>query len=77
MSEDMEVVVRGIRACLSPEQMIVMELAARGWTYREIAAELHLSRWGVIKRVYSVCGAIGARNRTEALVLLIREGILS
>lgn len=74
--EDVVVTVRGIRATLSLEQIEVLRLIARGWTYRRVGMELGLSEWGVEKRVYSVCDAIGAVNCREALVLLSREGIL-
>lgn len=72
-----EVLIRGIRTRLSPEQMEVMALLAEGWTYREVGTALNLSYWGVRQRVYSVCDAIGARNRVEALILLTREGVLA
>lgn len=68
--------IRGIRVRLLPEQVQVMSLMARGWSYREIGASLGFSRRSVRRRVLSACEAIGAENRMEALSLLLQEGVV-
>lgn len=74
--EDVVIEIRGITVTLHPEHLAVMRLMTRGLTYWEIGQELDLSRYGVRKRIVAVCDALGATNRIEALVLLLRERIV-
>lgn len=76
MEEGVQVVVGGIRARLSREQMEVIRLLACGRTYRQVGTELGLSRNGVRRRLYSACDELGALNRQDLLILLAREGII-
>jgi DNA-binding NarL/FixJ family response regulator len=68
--------IGGISAHLRTEQLQVIDLVARGYTYKDIGRELSLSKRGVQKRMEALCAAIGARNRVEALMILLREGII-
>jgi DNA-binding NarL/FixJ family response regulator len=74
--EGAELVARDIRVRLSGEQVAVMQAIARGLTYVEIGAELGMSCGTVYNRVLAVRNALGARNRTEALCLLLHCGVV-
>ncbi len=68
--------IRGIEISLSDDQLTVMDRLMHGDTYREAAERLHVSHGTIKKRVRSVCDATGARNRVEALCLLLQAGMI-
>lgn len=68
--------IRGILARLGKEQILVMQHVAEGQTYEQIGRELGLCEMTVTRRVASVCRAIGASNRVEAVALLVAHGVI-
>ena len=62
---------------LSPRELEVLRLIARGETNQQIAAELLLSTSTVKKHVHKVISKLGASDRTQAAILAIDLGLLS
>jgi DNA-binding NarL/FixJ family response regulator len=59
---------------LSPRELQVLSLAAKGFTNREIAYQLGLSDRTIQFYLNSVFNKTGSASRTEAAVLAIRRG---
>jgi two-component system nitrate/nitrite response regulator NarL len=62
---------------LTPRELQVLELLAEGLANRAIAARLGISDQTVKFHVASVCGKLGAANRTEAVRRAVRRGLLA
>jgi DNA-binding NarL/FixJ family response regulator len=58
---------------LSPRQLQVLGLIARGKTNREIASELVLSLRTVERHVNDIYARLGVRNRTEAVAFALKN----
>ncbi|MGB2583865.1 MAG: helix-turn-helix transcriptional regulator [Dehalococcoidia bacterium] len=54
----------------------VLALAGRGLTNQEIADELFISTLTVKCTLHRACVRLGARNRTQAVILAMRRGAL-
>jgi DNA-binding NarL/FixJ family response regulator len=65
----------GDLASLTPRELEVIRLVARGMTNAEIAAELVISPRTAQSHVASALKKSGTRRRTELAALAIREGI--
>ena len=63
-------------AALTPRELDVLRLVARGLGNKEIAAELDLSTHTVKYHLASVLEKLGVRSRTEAVSRGIRTGLL-
>jgi len=63
-------------AALTPRELDVLRLVARGLGNKEIAAELDLSAHTVKYHLASVLEKLGVRSRTEAVSRGIRTGLL-
>ena len=61
---------------LTPRELDVLRLVARGLGNKEIAAELDLSAHTVKYHLASVPAKLGVRSRTEAVSRGIRTGLL-
>jgi DNA-binding NarL/FixJ family response regulator len=64
------------RESLTPREIEVLELLAEGFPNRAIAARLGISDQTVKSHVASVCGKLGAANRTEAVRRAVRRGLI-
>jgi DNA-binding NarL/FixJ family response regulator len=62
-----------LKALLTPRQLEVATLTARGCSNREIASVLELSENTVKKHLKDVFAALDVSNRTELAVLLVRD----
>ncbi len=62
---------------LSPRELEVLRLIARGETNQQIAADLLLSTSTVKKHVHRVINKLGASDRTQAAIMAIELGLLS
>jgi DNA-binding NarL/FixJ family response regulator len=62
---------------LTPRQTEVLQLMSEGYSNKQIAESLNRSEGTVKLHVAAVLKALGAANRTEAVLLAVREGILS
>jgi DNA-binding NarL/FixJ family response regulator len=62
---------------LTPREVQVLELLALGLPNRAIAGRLAISDQTVKFHVASIAGKLGARNRTEAVRLAIRRGLVT
>ena len=64
-------------ASLTDREMDVMELLAQGNTNKEIAVELVISERTVKFHVSSIFNKLGAGNRTEAVTIAARQGLVT
>jgi DNA-binding CsgD family transcriptional regulator len=62
---------------LTPREIEVLELLAEGFPNKSIAVRLGISDQTVKFHVASICGKLGATNRTQAVRLAVRRGLLS
>jgi DNA-binding CsgD family transcriptional regulator len=61
---------------LSPRQLDVLRLLIQAKSTDQIAAELHLATETVRNHVRSLLKALGARNRLEAAMIALRDGLV-
>jgi DNA-binding NarL/FixJ family response regulator len=61
---------------LTPRELEVLRLLARGLENKEIAAELVIAERTVKFHVSSIQGKLGAGNRTEAVVIAAKQGLI-
>jgi len=62
---------------LTRREVEVLELLALGLPNKAIAARLDISDQTVKSHVASICGKLGAANRTEAVRIAVRHGHIS
>jgi DNA-binding NarL/FixJ family response regulator len=62
---------------LTPREIDVLELLAEGLANKSIAARLGISDQTVKFHVASICGKLGAANRTDAVRRAVRRGLVS
>jgi DNA-binding NarL/FixJ family response regulator len=62
---------------LTPRELEVLTLLAEGWPNKRIADRLGISDQTVKFHVSSICGKLGAANRTEAVRRALRNGLLA
>lgn len=65
------------KGCLTARQKEVLQLAATGATDNEIAVQLTISAQTVSWHMARIRTRLGVRSRTQAVVLAIRQGLLS
>lgn len=69
---------RGVVAeSLTPRELDVLELMAEGLPNKAIAARLGISDQTVKFHVAAISGKLGASNRTDAVRLAVRQGLIS
>ena len=61
---------------LTDKQIHILRMVARGFSGKQIADTLEISESGVKKHLQHICAKIGAANRTEAVTLAMRKGLL-
>lgn len=61
---------------LTPRELEVLRLLARGLENKEIAAQLVIAERTVKFHVSSIQGKLGAGNRTEAVVIAAKQGLI-
>ncbi|WP_127521466.1 LuxR C-terminal-related transcriptional regulator [Mesorhizobium sp. Z1-4] len=64
------------RCCLSPRETECLSLTAEGLSSKQIAFELQRSESMVVKHLQSAASKLGARNRSHAVALAVRQGWL-
>ena len=62
---------------LTPREIQVLELLAEGLPNKSIAARLGISDQTVKFHVASIAGKLGAANRTDAVRLAVRRGLIT
>jgi DNA-binding NarL/FixJ family response regulator len=73
--EQMQPRTRGSRT-LTAREMMVLRLIASGLSNREIAASLAITERTVKFHVTAILNRLGADNRTQAVALAVRRGLL-
>jgi DNA-binding NarL/FixJ family response regulator len=61
---------------LSEREVEVLRLVAAGKTNKEIASALFIAEGTVKTHLNSIHGKLGVRDRTEAVMVAVRRGIL-
>lgn len=61
---------------LSQDERLVLARIANGATSEEIAREIHWSERTVKRKIEEIVAKLGARNRTQAVAIAIREGLI-
>ncbi len=66
----------------SPEQLSARErevliLASKGFSSKEVAARLFISERTVQTHLASIYDKLGAKNKTEALLLALKYGVVT
>jgi two-component system response regulator DevR len=61
---------------LSGQQMVILRLIAQGLASREIATQLYLSENTVKGYVQEILHRLGVKNRTEAVMVAVKQGWL-
>ncbi|MEW6363924.1 MAG: response regulator transcription factor [Acidobacteriota bacterium] len=64
------------RMDLTPREVEVLRLVARGESNKEIGVALSINETTVKVHVRSILGKLGARDRTEAVMIALRRGII-
>ena len=67
----------GFEEPLTPREIDVVERLAEGLSNKAIAARLGISDQTVKFHVASICGKLGAANRTDAVRRAVRRGLIS
>lgn len=62
---------------LSVREREVLDLAARGLSSKEVAQKLFISERTVQTHLASIYDKLGARNKTEAMLLALRYGVVT
>lgn len=62
---------------LSAREREVLDLAARGLSSKEVASRLFISERTVQTHLASIYDKLGARNKTEAMLLALRYGVVT
>ena len=62
---------------LTPREMDVLQLLAEGLPNKTIAKHLGISDQTVKFHLASICGKLGAQNRTDAVRLAIQRGLIA
>lgn len=62
---------------LNLKEQGILELIAKGFTAREIAEELQISQRYTNLLTYHILNKLGAKNRVEAAVLAVRNGLVN
>lgn len=65
------------RADLTPRELDVLQLAASGYSNREISHALHLTEGTVKNHMSSVLVKLGVRDRTRAVLIALEHGLLT
>jgi DNA-binding NarL/FixJ family response regulator len=62
---------------LTPREVEILRLMARGQTNKQMAAQLHISRHTAKSHVSSVLAKLGAATRTEAVTIGMTRGLVA
>ncbi|WP_114208576.1 response regulator transcription factor [Acidisarcina polymorpha] len=68
---------RMMRADLTPREVQTLELLAKGLTNKQIGSTLHLSDYTIRHYVHSIMDKLAVSDRTEAVAMAFRSGLLS
>jgi two-component system NarL family response regulator len=64
------------RSSLSPREVEVLTMVARGLTNKEIARVLQISQYTVRNHIEHICAKLDVSDRTEAATVALQQGII-
>jgi DNA-binding NarL/FixJ family response regulator len=67
----------GLIAPLTPREMEILNYIAQGFLNKQIAAELAISEQTIKNHVTSILRKLNANARTEAVVVALKQGLIS
>jgi DNA-binding NarL/FixJ family response regulator len=67
----------GFLAPLTPREMEILNYIAQGYLNKQIAAELNISEQTIKNHVTSILRKLNANARTEAVVVAIKQGLIT
>ena len=67
----------GVIAPLTPRETEILNYIAKGYLNKQIAAELDISEQTIKNHVTSILRKLNANARTEAVVVAIKQGLIS
>jgi DNA-binding NarL/FixJ family response regulator len=67
----------GLIAPLTPREMEILNYIAKGFLNKQIAAELAISEQTIKNHVTSILRKLNANARTEAVVVALKQGLIS
>ena len=62
---------------LTPRETETLDYIAQGYTNKQIAAELKISDQTIKNHIASIMRKLNANARTEAVILALKQGIIS
>jgi two-component system, NarL family, response regulator len=68
---------RMMRSDLTPRELQTLEFLAKGWTNKQIASALNLSDYTIRHYVNNIMEKLKVSDRTEAVAMAFRSGLLS
>jgi DNA-binding CsgD family transcriptional regulator len=66
-----------VTAQLTPREIEMLNYLTQGYSNKKIARELNISEHTVKNHITSVLGKLNATDRTEAVVIAIRQGLIA
>ena len=67
---------RESRSSLSPREVEILEMVAKGFTNKEIGQALQISHYTVRTHINHICSKLNAGDRTEAATVALQQGII-
>ncbi|MGD0889930.1 MAG: response regulator transcription factor [Terracidiphilus sp.] len=68
---------RESRSSLSPREVEILEMVAKGLTNKEIGQVLQISHYTVRNHINHICAKLDAGDRTEAATVALQQGIIN
>jgi two-component system, NarL family, response regulator len=67
---------RESRSSLSPREIEILEMVAKGLTNKEIGQALEISHFTVRNHINHICAKLDAGDRTEAATVALQQGVI-
>jgi two-component system, NarL family, response regulator len=67
---------RESRSSLSPREVEILEMVAKGLTNKEIGQALEISHFTVRNHINHICAKLNAGDRTEAATVALQQGVI-
>ena len=68
---------RESRSSLTPREIEILEMVAKGLTNKEIARVLHISQYTARNHINHISAKLGVTDRTEAVSVALQQGVIT